>query len=314
MIEAFYASAGLVDRSSRGKLEFTGEQNLWFLDQLLTNSLEEMSSGENADALLLSPKGKVTDHFRLLRHQDWVYADVEPGREEDLKSFFEGRVFMTRVGISNVTETFALLELLGPDTERVLSLVPLPKGAIARHLDRPVPGSTLWIPSGALKEFYEALIAAGALAVDASDFETLRIVEGMPSLRDYEGYLPQEGALEYLVHFSKGCYLGQEAVAMAQRGSVKKRLRHLHFHDEPSIGSVFSEDKKVGVVTSAAGDRGVAKGIGMVSTSVVLDSEVFVETQESTRLRAVVKALPGTIEGPSLPSARELRERLQGTG
>ncbi len=138
-------------------------------------------------------------------------------------------------------------------------------------------------------------------------------MEGMPRLSDYEGHLPQEAALEYLVHFSKGCYLGQEAVAMAQRGTVKKRLRHLHFQDEASTGSIFFEDNKVGVVTSAAGDSGIAKGIGMVSTMIALDSEVSVETEESGRVNAVIKPLPGTIEGPKLPSARELRERLQGT-
>jgi folate-binding protein YgfZ len=313
MIKTFFESAGLVDRSSRGKLRFSGEQALWFLDQLLTNSLENMSLGEKAEALLLSPKGKITDHFRMFRHEDSVYADVEVGRAEDLKSFFDERVFMTRVEISNVSEEFALLELLGPETERVLSSAGMPDGVLARDLDRPVPGVALWIPVVQLRDARDALIASGATLLEEQHFEVLRIIEGLPRLSDYEGHLPQEAALEYLVHFSKGCYLGQEAVAMAQRGTVKRRLRHLYFQDDPSTGAIFFEDNKVGVVTSAAGDSGIAKGIGMVSTTTDLDSEVSVEKERSGRVNAVIKPLPGTIEGPKLPSARELRERLQGT-
>ena len=313
MVNIFFESVGLVDRSDRGKLKFTGEQALWFLDQLLTNSLEDMSPGKPVEALLLSPKGKITDHFRLFRHEVSVYADVEAGRAEDLKSFFDERVFMTRVEISNVSEEFGLLELLGPDARQVLSSAPMPEGVLSRDLDRPVPGVALWIPFAELQEATDSLTASGATAIEQEQFETLRIMEGAPKLSDYEGHLPQEAALEYLVHFSKGCYLGQEAVAMAQRGSVKKRLRHLYFEGQPSIGSIFFEDNKVGVVTSAAGDRGVSRGIGMVNTSVALDSEVSVETESSERLKALIKPLPGTIEGPKLPSARELRERLQGT-
>ncbi|HYN99024.1 MAG TPA: hypothetical protein VEU28_05065, partial [Actinomycetota bacterium] len=105
-------------------------------------------------------------------------------------------------------------------------------------------------------------------------------------------------------HFKKGCYLGQEAVAMAQRGRVKKRLRHLVFSGDPAAGEVNFEGQPAGTVTSVSDGFGIA----MVKTTVPLDSKVSVGGSTAT-----VKELPGTVYGPSVPSARELRERLQST-
>lgn len=312
MVKAFYESAAIVDRSTRGKLLFTGEQNLWFLDQLLTNKLDELESGAGAEALLLTPKGKITDHFRIFRLEKAVYGDVAEGRAEPLKAFLDERVFMTRVEISDVSQEFALLELIGPLAEEVLSSARSKDGVLSVNLERPLPGVALWLPRERSADVVRALTDAGATAAGQQEYEDVRILEGSPTLDDYGGFLPQEAALESLVHFSKGCYLGQEAVAMAQRGSVKKKLRHLYFDGPALLGSIFFEDEEVGTVTSAASQLGLDRGIGMVKTSVPIDSKVSVAADEADMIDAVVKALPGTTEGPKLPSARELRERLQG--
>jgi tRNA-modifying protein YgfZ len=56
------------------------------------------------------------------------------------------------------------------------------------------------------------------------------------------------------VHYDKGCYLGQEAMAKIRfRGKVNRRLRRLECLPSPEPGAdvVLGEDK-VGRVTSAA--------------------------------------------------------------
>ena len=95
---------------------------------------------------------------------------------------------------------------------------------------------------------------------------------------------------------------------MTQRGRVKRRLRHLRFEGgDARTGTVRQGDEEVGRVTSAAGRF----GIGPVRTTV--ESGATVEVGEPPA-RATVGELPGTVTGPSLPSARELRERLAGVG
>ena len=261
---------------------------------------------------MLTPKGRVTDHLKLVRTSDTVYADVEPSRAALLKQFFDERVFITRVEISDVSEELGLIEVFGPDSGEAVKAV---EGSLAVvPLERPLPGAVIWAPRGYIEAISSALRSHGVAPSSAEDLEEVRVIEGSPRIGiDYgDHHLPQEAALEYLVHFAKGCYLGQEAVAMAQRGTVKRRLRHLHFEGEALTGRVLYENDEAGTATSAAKIVGVSRGIATIKTSVPIDARVTVVSDES-RSDAVVKALPGTIDGPELPSARELRERLQGS-
>ena len=316
----------MVDRSDRGKLRFTGEQNLWFLDQLLTNKLDDLAEQSGAEALLLTPKGRISDHLRLVRDSDSVYADVEPGRADELLEFFRQRVFITKVEVSDVTQEFGLLEVFGPATDSALGSAGIaappdsPYAAIAQgdllvlRIVRPLPGVAIWVPRESIERTKTALVNAEVADSKTGDLHAVMVVEGSPRVGiDFgDSHLPQEAALEYLVHFAKGCYLGQEAVAMAQRGQVKRRLRHLHFEDEALTGRVLYENVEAGTAMSAARIARLSRGIATLKSSVPIDARVTVVSDES-RSDAVVKALPGTIDGPKLPSARELRERLQGS-
>ncbi|MGH2687388.1 MAG: hypothetical protein ACRDKW_01060, partial [Actinomycetota bacterium] len=56
----FRTGAGVVDRRGTGVLRFRGPQARWFLDQLVTNRVVDLPAGAGADALLLTPKGRIT--------------------------------------------------------------------------------------------------------------------------------------------------------------------------------------------------------------------------------------------------------------
>jgi len=319
--ESPFASAGVVDRSQRGKLRFRGDQALWFCDQLLSNQVVGLVEGEGAEALLLTPHGKIRALVRLVDNGGEVVADVEPGLAAELAEFFGGRVFATRVEIAEVTDELGMVSVLGPAAEDVVHAVTRSRmpaaaehasvrcgAAIVVRVARPIPGLDLFVPKGALDGTLAALEAAGGRPATQEDYEVLRATHGLPRDRvDFdEGFLPQEAALERAVHFSKGCYLGQEAVAMTQRGRVKRRLRHLRFDGAARTGVVRHEGQEVGRVTSP----GDGFGIGPVRTSVDLGERV--EVGEDPPAAAVVEELPGSVAGPRVPSARELRERLAG--
>jgi hypothetical protein len=311
----------VVDRSQRGKLRFRGEQALWFCDQLLSNQVVGLADGEGAEALLLTPHGKIRALLRLVDNGGEVVADMEPGLAAEFAEFFRGRVFATRVAIADVTEELAIVSVLGPAAEDLVRSVTqgrMPPGAehasvrcaaaLVVRVARPIPGLDLYVPKGALDGTLASLEAAGGTPATQEHYEVLRVTHGLARDRvDFdEGFLPQEAALERAVHFSKGCYLGQEAVAMTQRGRVKRRLRHLRFDGPARAGVVRHEGQEVGRVTSL----GDGFGIGPVRTSVGLGERV--EVGEDPRAPAVVEELPGTVAGPRVPSARELRERLAG--
>ncbi|MEA2589392.1 MAG: hypothetical protein QOH66_2319 [Actinomycetota bacterium] len=320
--ESSFVSAGVVDRSDRGKLRFRGDQALWFCDQLLSNQVVDLADGQGAEALLLTPHGKIRALLRLVSNGGEVMADMEPGLAAGLAEFFQGRVFSTRVEIADVTDDFGIVSVLGPaadDVVRAMTLVERLPGeaehasvrcaaALVVRVARPIPGLDLYVPKGALDVTLASLTAAGGTPATPEDYEALRAACGLPRDRvDFdEGFLPQEAALERAVHFAKGCYLGQEAVAMTQRGRVKRRLRHLRFDGPARAGVVRHVGQEVGRVTSPGGGF----GIGPVRTTVALGDKV--EVGEDPPATAVVEELPGTVAGPRVPSARELRESLAG--
>lgn len=231
-------------------------------------------------------------------------------------------MFATRVQVADVTDDFTIFRLLGagavPAIAEGLGLTEaMPEepnsnlavgSAVLVALPPPFDGVDLWVRHERRADIVDLLDRCNVRSIDASEYEVMRVEAGVPELgKDLRGgYLPQEAALERAVHFKKGCYLGQEAVAMAQRGRTRKRLRHLRFTSEPALGEALFEGEPAGTVTSVS-RRGY--GIGMLKTSVPIDAEVMVG---ESRALATVAELPGTVYGPSVPSARELRERLQG--
>ncbi|MDQ3751731.1 MAG: tRNA-modifying protein YgfZ, partial [Actinomycetota bacterium] len=110
------------------------------------------------------------------------------------------------------------------------------------------------------------------------ELEALRIAEGRPRWGRDMGpkTFPQEAGIEdRAVHFDKGCYLGQEAMAKIHfRGKVNRKLFRLQSAGTLRPGAdVMSADGKIGTVTSAVGGRALA----LLRYNVELGSEVHVE-------------------------------------
>lgn len=310
--------AQMIDLSQRAKLQLTGPQALWFLDQLITNRVVELETGSGAEALLLTPKGRITAVLRVLCTSDGVLADLQAAEPQAVVSFLTMRIFATRVQIVDATSDFALLRVVGADAGQAVvaaldavapagpphSLSEFESGHLVR-LAPPLEGLDIWAVPAAKDYISMKLARTGVQDASGDEYQAYRVQAGSALFGvDFDStFLPQEAAFEHGVHFNKGCYLGQEAVAMAQRGKVKRRLRHLQFAGPAEQGELFYQGAAAGTVTSAAGTSGIA----VVKTLVPLEAQV-----EVAGVSALVKALPGTVEGPSVPSARELRERLSG--
>jgi aminomethyltransferase len=76
----------------------------------------------------------------------------------------------------------------------------------------------------------DVLVAAGAVPLDASTLDVLRVERGYGTFgRELsQEYIPLETGLLDAVSFTKGCYVGQEIIArMESRGRLAKVLRGL---------------------------------------------------------------------------------------
>jgi len=124
-------------------------------------------------------------------------------------------------------------------------------GVLAPHYE-------FWLPTAGLAKLWSCLRTGGATPVGAAALEGFRIAEGIPaySIDMVERDLPQETAQMRALHFSKGCYLGQEIVERIRtRGNVHRHLRPLELAGPaPSSGTdlTLEDGTAAGTITSAA--------------------------------------------------------------
>jgi aminomethyltransferase len=98
---------------------------------------------------------------------------------------------------------------------------------------------------------------AGVVQADMDTVEGLRIANGRPRFGTEisDSNIPQETGQMHAVHFSKGCYLGQEIVERVRsRGHVNRLLTHITVAGPaPQRGAkVMAGDKEVGEILSSA--------------------------------------------------------------
>ncbi|MGH2807686.1 MAG: YgfZ/GcvT domain-containing protein [Actinomycetota bacterium] len=247
---------GYADRSERGKLRFTGPQAGWFLHQIMTQSYEDMAPGDARDTAMLTAHGRMVGFMETVTTEDAIWAHFEPELLETFPEAIRRYVFATQVTIDDVTDEMALVLVVGDD-------VPDVAGVVHRTNALGIPAAYLWVPAAEKEETIRALKERGLPELGEDELEAIRVSNGVPRWgRDMDfKTIPQEVGIERTaVHFDKGCYVGQEAMAKINfRGKVNRRLAILESDATITVGDkVSSDDGKVGVVTSVARDRALA--------------------------------------------------------
>jgi tRNA-modifying protein YgfZ len=238
--------AGLVDRGDRDVLAVPGADRLSWLHNLTSQHLERLADGSGTEALVLSPHGHVEHHLVLADLGGTTWIDVEPGTGGDLHAFLEKMRFMLRVEPQLVTETWAVVSLVGPKGDDVLAAAGLPvpsgpyevqvleSGFVRRMpaIGDGAPVIDLVVPRAELRAVADRLLAAGAQPAGMQAYEALRVEARRPRLGVDSDHRTIPNELQWLrtaVHLDKGCYRGQETVARVHNlGRPPRRLVLLH--------------------------------------------------------------------------------------
>ncbi len=120
------------------------------------------------------------------------------------------------------------------------------------------PHYEFWLPTAGLAKLWSCLRTGGATPVGSASLEAFRIAEGIPAygIDMVERDLPQETAQMRALHFSKGCYLGQEIVERIRtRGNVHRHLRPLELTGPTPVSGTeltLEDGTAAGTITSAA--------------------------------------------------------------
>jgi folate-binding protein YgfZ len=209
-----------------------------------------------------------------------LLLDVEPGRERAVREHLNRFLISEDAEVADVTATLALFSLVGPRARDALNAAlgaPIADLDEHQHLRTPggwtIVGTRLGAHSGfdilaaseSSSELLDMLLArgqaSGLRAVSEDALEVVRVEAGVPRCGaelNEDTSVAEAGLAERAISYSKGCYVGQEAVARStQRGLQRRRLAGLRFSEGtlPATGaSLFASPDKavsVGQVTSA---------------------------------------------------------------
>jgi folate-binding protein YgfZ len=230
--------------SSRALVEVRGEGWRPFLNNLLSNEVEDLAPGEARAALLLTPQGKFLFDLFVIAKDDGALLDVQAARREALVQRLTLYRLRAKVGIEPAEG--AVLAAWGCE----------PPGA-GWILDPRLPalgwrGYGLAEPADALGE---AAYHAHRLAIGAPD----------PALDcEPDKTFPLEADYDLLnaIDFHKGCYIGQETTSrMKRRSAVKTRMAPIVFAGPaPAPGTAVqtAEGLRAGEVLSGGEGRAMA--------------------------------------------------------
>jgi folate-binding protein YgfZ len=278
--------------ADRGVVSLSGADAVDFLDNIATNDLSSVPTGEARFAGLLTPQGKILFEFFALRTENGWLLETRADRVADLVKRLTLYKLRAKVAIADVSADYGIAVAWGPGKPvidggqsyadprhgdlgwRVLT----PRGDFASLPGEPVPENL----------YHERRVELG-VAEGGYDYV---LGDTFPHEANYDR---QHG-----VSFVKGCFVGQEVVARMQNKSVVRKRVTLVTGTEPlQTGAEIRVGAAViGTLGTVAGPHGLAllrldraaeaadKGEPLVTGT----STIIVDTGALDRYRAGVAA------------------------
>ena len=277
---AVRSAVGLIDRSHRGLLQFTGPDRLAFLQGMLSNDLRVLNTFDGAYATVLTQQGKVIADVRVLCAMNSFYLDFWENLQEKILSHLNRYLIADEVEIADRSQEYATISIQGRKAEALLRQVTAPDVQFPtrrkQHSMIDIDGAAICVvndshsgeagydlicPLPAVPAIAQKLTEAGkqlsAAWVGEEAQNILRVEAGIPRYGvDFtEDNLLLEVGIDDAVSFTKGCYLGQEVVErIRSRGHVNKRLSGLLLDGETAVNAgepIEAASKPIGTVTSS---------------------------------------------------------------
>ena len=228
------------DLSHRAIIAVSGEDRIKWLNDMFTQELSTLPTGQWTMSLLLDAQGHIEHQMFMVDDGTTTWMHTEKEKAEELTSYLEKMKFMLRVDVKDVSDEFAVL--------------------LAPGLTDSIGGPFALVSRNELAQTTTAFASAhqqiGMWALEAQ-----RIAAGRARIlfeTDHKSIPNELGFLGSAVHLNKGCYRGQETVAKVfNLGHPPRRLVLLHLDGSmvhmPEHGAkVMIDDKEVGFIGSVA--------------------------------------------------------------
>jgi len=283
-LDALLHHAAFAPIQNDGWIRVAGSDRVRWLNGMVTNNIAGLKPGEGCYNFFLNAQGRIQGDATTFLLEHGLALETGRDRVPALMAMLDHFIIMDDVELADASSDGAGILIAGPQAAEILRTIGIPpetSGSIALHTltfqsqelwlihaeSSLSPRFELWCETNQIAAIIDALIAAGAIAATPNDLEHLRILSGTPlfgtDIRDKD--LPQETNQTRALHFSKGCYLGQEIVErIRSRGAVHRTFTGFVLEGDiaPAGTPLTVDEKSVGELTSVAriGERILALG------------------------------------------------------
>jgi folate-binding protein YgfZ len=300
-LAALVEGVGAFDLGYRGQIAVGSADRVRWLNGMLTNNIQSLPEGAGNYSFVLNPQGRILGDCNAYSLADQLLVMTDRSQIPALMAHFDHFIIMDDVALEDVSATHTALGLAGPIAPQLLAAlgVSVPEAAalpaatpgalwllqtricgVPVQLTGGFPAASsrfeLWCANESVRTLWDVLLAAGALPCGIRATEALRVLEGTPryGVDLGERYLPQETSQTRALHFTKGCYLGQEIVErIRSRGAVHRRLAQFTLSSEPAALplelTAAGDNAVAGRITSTALFNGTRYGLGIVRSEAV---------------------------------------------
>jgi folate-binding protein YgfZ len=331
----------VVDRSHRDFIAVNGAERLSWLHLVISQHVTGLAEGTGTEALVLDTHGRVEAHM-VLAHLDgtvWLDSDravtvtsaLPSGGPQPLREYLEAMKFWSKVDIRDASDELALLTLLGPDADKILSgldielaaqpysISPLP-GGFARRMPWPGKSSVdLAVPRPELLAWWGRITDAGARPVGSWAFDALRVesLHARLGVDTDDRTIPHEvNWIDSAAHVAKGCYRGQETVSKVHNvGRPPRHMVLLHLDGSPEItpetgDPVVLGERTIGRVGSVVQHHELGPiALALLKRTTPVDAELLAGADD----RVVQAAIdPDSVPAEGTAPGREAVQRLRG--
>lgn len=258
-----------------GRLLLTGADRRAYLQGLLTNDIDALSSGTACYAALLNAQGRMLTDMHVFELGNAVLLTLPAAVTQAIREHLDRFIFSEDVHVQDASESLAQIGVYGPLARDTIARATLgAPGPLLVEDDEPgVDGFDLFADRALAAGVRERLVHAGAVPVAFSDVETVRVESGRPRWgADMDtDTIPLEAGIEgRAISRTKGCYVGQEVIVRVMdrgHGRVARRLVGLAFDPAgtvPAAGAHISAgDREIGRVTSAVWSPALGRPIAL---------------------------------------------------
>jgi folate-binding protein YgfZ len=279
-LSALLQAAAFAPLDDTGWIRVIGGDRVRWLNGMVTNSIQDLAPGQGCFNFVLNAQGRIQGDLTAWMLEDSILLETGRAQIPALLAHLEHFIIMDDVELADISDQRSGLLIAGPaalrtvqqlggtpgsSTQPAACLSPTINLKQTAYRGAPVdlilaysplvPRFEVWGEPSTIAQISAELAAIPTAASQALEY--LRILEGTPrygtDIRDKD--LPQETAQTRALHFSKGCYLGQEIVErIRSRGNVHRTFTGFTLNGPlPAAGTALqSEGKPVGELTSVA--------------------------------------------------------------